>query len=345
MKQLSLKCKFLLYGMVYCCMHLSTFAQDAGRYKIISYNVENLFDTVASNKYRDKDFTPTGKFEWNTQRYKAKLNNLSKVVDAVCDSTPLLFLGVCEVENKKVVKHWLKNPLMAKHHLGSIHFNSMDPRGISVALLYNKKLFTPKAKEAIHPRFDLDTSYKARNILYVKGNFGKEEIHVFLNHWSTRKGGAEKSDSRRVETAKLLRKKIDEIQAANTNAKIIVMGDFNDPPFAKSISEVLNAKQSELTLKENSLFNLMSESALRGKYTFDFAGEQDMLDQIIVSENFVNNNCRLCIDKKRGYVFQPKWLMYKSSKFGPMPFRTYEGFKYVGGFSDHLPVYCDLIVK
>jgi len=326
-------------------MHFSAFAQQPGSYKIISYNVENLFDTVASNKYRDKDFSPTGKFEWNTQRYKTKLENLSKVVDAACENTPLLFLGVCEVENKKVVKHWLKNPLMAKHHLNAIHFNSMDPRGISVALLYNKKLFKPKVKEAIHPRFDFDTSYKARNILYVKGYFGKEEIHVFINHWSTRKGGAEKSDSRRVETAKLLRKKIDEIQASNTNAKIIVMGDFNDPPFAKSISDVLNAKQSELTLKENSLFNLMGEAALRGKYTFDFSGEQDLLDQIIVSENFVNNNCNLCIDKKRGYVFQPKWLMYKSSKFGPMPFRTYEGYKYLGGFSDHLPVYCDLIVK
>lgn len=345
MNQLSLKYKFLLFGLVYCYTHFSAFAQHAGRYKIMSYNVENLFDTVASNKYRDKDFTPNGKFEWNTQRYNAKLNNLSKVVDAVCDTTPLLFLGICEIENKKTIKHWLKNPLMAKHHLGSIYVPSKDPRGISVSLFYNKKLFKPKRNEAIHPIFDFDSSFKARNILYVKGYFGKEEIHVFVNHWSTRKGGAEKSDSRRIKTAELLRKKIDEIQASNTNAKIIVMGDFNDPPFAKSVAEVLNAKQSELTLKENSLFNLMSEAAQRGKYTFDFAGEQDMLDQIIVSENFINNNCNLCIDKKRGYVFQPKWLMYKSSKFGPMPFRTYEGYKYLGGFSDHLPVYCDLIVK
>jgi len=345
MKQPSIDKRFLLLLCWSLCLPAWLFSQESGRYKIVSYNVENFFDTVSVSKSHNQDFTPSGKFEWNTQRYQTKIANLSKVVNPVCDTTPLLFLGVCEVENKKVIRDWLKHPAMAKHKLTFIHFDSVDPRGIDVALLYNRKLFKPKYKELLQPKFDFDTLYRARGILYVRGKFGKEEIHVFVNHWSSRKGGAEKSDSRRIKTAELLRKKIDEINAKQYNAKIIVMGDFNDPPFANSVAEVLQAKQSSIALKEKVLFNLMSEAAQRGQYTFNFEGEQDMLDQIIVSENFVRSDCNLCIDKKRGYVFQPKWLMYKSSKFGVMPFRTYEGFKYTGGFSDHLPVYTDLVVK
>lgn len=345
MNQPSIELKLLLALLLGCSLQPFVFAQKQGHYKIISYNVENLFDTVANPKFFDKDFTPNGKFEWNSERYQTKITNLSKVVNAIADTVPLLFLGVCEVENKTVIKHWLKNPSMSKHNLEAIHFDSVDPRGIDVALFYNKKLFKPTYKESIQPRFDFDTNYKARNILYVKGKFGKEEFHVFVNHWSSRKGGAEKSDPRRIKTAEILRKKVDEINANHYNAKIILLGDFNDPPFAPSVADVLNAKQSIIALKENDLFNLMSEAAQRGQYTFNFEGEQDMLDQIIVSENFVRSDCQFCIEKKKGYVFQPKWLLYKSSKFGLMPFRTFEGFKYTGGFSDHFPIYCDLIVR
>jgi predicted extracellular nuclease len=345
MNQPSIDWKIVIICYAALGWHCVALAQKESRFKIIFYNVENFFDTIDSKKFKDKDFTPTGKFEWNTQRYQTKISNLSKVVNAITDSTPLLFLGVCEIENKQVIKDWLKSPLMARHHLHAVHFDSMDPRGIDVALLFNKKFFKPTYKENIPVQFDFDPQYQARSILYVKGKFGKEYLHIFVNHWSSRKGGAEKSEPRRIRTAEILRKKIDEIYSKYYNSKIILMGDFNDPPHAPSIAEKLNVKQSLLALKEKDLFNLMSEPAQRGQYSFDYEGEQDMLDQIIVSENMVSSNCRICIDKNKGEVFQPKWLMYKSSKFGYTPFRTFEGTKYTGGFSDHLPVYCDLIVK
>lgn len=345
MKKTVLKSNLLWILFTCIVANTSVYAQKAGKYKIISYNLENLYDTVANPKINDQAFTPNGKFEWNTERYQSKIKNLSKVVSTICGDTPLLFLGVNEVENKKVLKDWIKDPLMQPFRLSYIRLNSIDPRGMEVALLYNKKLFKPMRKEILQPSFEFDTAFKARAILYVKGKLGKEEVHVFINHWSTRRGGAEKSDPRRIATAKLLKAKIDEINATHYNAKIILLGDFSDPPFAYSVSEALNAKQSNIALKEKDLFNLMSEVAQQGQYTFDFEGEQDLLDQIIVSSNLVSNDCELCIDKKRGNIFKPQWLMYKSSKFGPMPFRTYEGTKYVGGYSDHLPVYCDFLVK
>jgi predicted extracellular nuclease len=315
------------------------------RYRVISYNIENLFDTIANPAIRDKNFTPNGKFAWNTERYNTKLNNLTKVINALCDTVAPLFISVCEAENSTVLKDWLKQPKMKQYNLKFIHFNSADPRGIDVALLYNKKLFKPTYKTLIPIQFDFDNNYNARGILYVKGKFNKQQIHVFVNHWSSRKGGAEISDGRRLRTAKILRAKINEILATNPNARIFVTGDFNDPPFSISVSDSLNAKQNLLTIKSGDLYNLMSEAAQKGKYSFNFEGEQDMLDQIIVTQNFVAKDCILCIDKKRGEVFQPKWLMYKSDKFGLMPNRTFAGYKYIGGYSDHLPVYTDVIVK
>ncbi len=315
------------------------------RYRIISYNVENLFDTINNPKIRDDDFTPQGKFQWNTERYAAKLNSLSKVINALTDTVSPLFISICEAENKKVLKDWLKQPQMKKHSMRFIHFDSTDPRGIDVALLFNKKVFKPTHQSLIEIPLDFEPNYKPRGILYVKGKINKQEIHVFVNHWSSRKGGAEKSEGRRLRTATILRATIDGILNANSDAKILVMGDFNDTPFNPSVADSLKAKQNLLTLKRGDLFNLMTEAAQKGKYSFNFEGEQDMLDQIIVSQNFIDNSCKFCVESKRGEVFQPKWLMYKSDKFGPMPHRTYAGFKYIGGPSDHLPVYCDVLVK
>ncbi|MCS6820189.1 MAG: endonuclease/exonuclease/phosphatase family protein [Chitinophagales bacterium] len=320
-------------------------AQKRGTYRVVTYNLENLFDTVLQPGGKDSNFTPSGKFQWNSLRYQTKLSNLSKVITSVCDTFPLLFLAINEVENKNVIRDWLKQPAMKKFNLSYIHFDSVDPRGMDVALLYNKKIFRPKHKSVIQPYFDFDSAYKARGILYVAGKFGKQKLHVFVNHWSSRSGGAVKSEPRRIATAQLLKKKLDEIRKQEADPKILLLGDFNDPPHAPSLTDYLGVKRHLLALKKNDLFNLMADASEKGGFTFDYQGEQDMLDQIIVSENFVRSSCQLCIYKNSGYVFQPKWLFYKSSKYGVIPFRTFEGEKYVGGFSDHLPVYCDVVVK
>ncbi len=337
--------KYFFFSLCIAGLLCFSDAQAQNRYRVISYNIENLFDTIKNPAIWDEDFTPKGKFAWNTERYATKLTNLSKVINALCDTVPPLFISVCEAENKAVLNDWLKQPQMKRYNLKFIHFDSVDPRGIDVALLYNKKLFKPTFKTLIPVQFDFDKKYKPRGILYVKGKFNKQEVHVFVNHWSSRKGGAEVSDGRRMRTAKILRSKIDEILSADKDARIFVTGDFSDPPFSRSIADSLNVKQNLLTIKEGDLYNLMTEAAQKGKYSFNFEGEQDMLDQIIVTENFVAKDCTLCIDKKRGEVFQPKWLMYKSDKFGLMPNRTFAGYKYIGGYSDHLPVYTDVIVK
>ncbi len=307
--------------------------------KVAFYNVENLFDTVDEPGKDDEGFTPKGALNWTKARYKTKLDNISKVVRGM--AFPEL-LGLCEVENKTVLKDLIKHPDLAKEKYRFVHYESPDKRGIDCAFLYKKDIFKVEDSEYIRINFPkkIVTAYTTRDLLYIKGQYmGKEMLHIFVVHWPSRRGGSEASEPKRVYVAQQVKKKIDNLLKKDPNANIIVMGDFNDTPANKSVADILKAQSPDKIDNQTALYNCSLPLFKKGIGSHNYKGEWNMLDQIIVSKSLLDND-----GLKASYtkVYQKKEITFYHPKYGLMPNRTYSGPNYYGGFSDHLPIYIEL---
>ena len=236
----------------------------------------------------------------------------------------------------------VKTKLLKEGNYEIEHFESPDFRGIDCALLYRPDEFKVIKSTQIHVAFADDPKYTTRDILYVKGETrNKEEFHIFVNHWPSRIGGLEQTEPKRVAVAQLLKSKIDSVLKINRNANILVMGDMNDEPSNKSLSEVLAAKSPEV--KNATLINLMFPVHKNKKGSYNYRGNWNMLDNIIVSEGLLDDNGFQCVEKQ-GFVFHEKWMEYEDKTNGMTPNRTYGGPNYYGGVSDHFPVFANFSI-
>ena len=270
------------------CLSLTGCTQDAKSGSVIFYNTENLFDTIKDPKTDDAEFTPTGKTQWTSERYHTKLEHISRVLAAIAEKDAPIAIGLSEVENKKVSEDLAAEPSLRKYDLGVIEQDSPDPRGIDVALLYSKKLLTITGTEFLVVKLpDLDRG--TRDILYVKGTVKGAEIHFFVNHWPSRRDGKETSQARRYAAAKVLRNRVDQITAADPRARIIIMGDLNDNPTDSSVTDILGAVEPIDPLPPGKLYDLMVKPYKDHKYTLKYHDENDVFDQMIVSESLIDN--------------------------------------------------------
>ncbi|MCG1037341.1 endonuclease/exonuclease/phosphatase family protein [Polaribacter sargassicola] len=311
---------------------------DKNIFTVAFYNVENLFDTIDNPNTYDDDYTSDGKLKWNKKRYNNKIKKLSSVISQIGNKksnyAPAI-VGLVEVENEKVVADIANSTYLKKHDYKYVHYNSPDERGIDVALLYNKQLFELIDSEHFPLYLEDENGEQdyTRDILVVSGYLKGEMVHILVNHWPSRREGIEESELKRIAAAQLARTIINGIQAKNYDAKIIIMGDFNDDPNSKSIKEYL--------VKED-FYNPMEKILNRdnkGSLTYD--GKWNLFDQIIFSKNF--------LEKEKGKlyftsaeIFNKDWLKIFKGKLKGSPFRTYIGPWYQGGFSDHFPVYAFL---
>ena len=307
---------------------------------IAFYNVENLFDLVDEPGKKDEEFMPESEKKWNEERYSKKLKDLSRVLSSINKNELPEIIGLCEVENKKVVEDLVETGELANKKYNVIHYESPDFRGIDCALVYRPDEFKVMTSFPIKVNFKNEPDYLTRDILYVKGKTkNREEFHIFVNHWPSRIGGTEKTEPNRIEVATILKNKIDSIQLENTSAKIIVMGDMNDEPSNNSLANTLSAQKPEV---ENADFvNLMYPVHTNNKGSYLYRGNWNMLDNMVVSSNLLDTKGFQCTDKQ-GFVFHKEWMEYKSEDGQVSPNRTYGGPNYYGGISDHFPVYFTL---
>ncbi len=315
----------------------------SGTYRAAFYNVENLFDTIDIPNKFDDEFSPNGNKKWNTERYYDKLNKLSKVVDGM--NYPSI-LGLCEIENEAVLKDFVSETSLKGYNYQIVHFESPDERGIDNALIYNQTQFEVITSKNISIDFPKDIAENdlTRDILYVKGKLaGNVIIHVFVNHWPSRRGGVKESEPKRTYVASVLRKAVDEIFGESPKANILILGDLNDEPNKTSVMETLGAKTSLIKIEEKSLYNCMAELSKNGKGTYQYKGDWNMIDNIIVSSSLMNSASKIQVTNAT--VFQADWMMYNDPKYGKVPSKSYGGPNYYGGYSDHLPVFVDILVK
>lgn len=314
------------------------------RFRIVSYNVENYFDLINDSLKADEEYLSGGIRGWNYAKYAAKQANIAKVLVAIGEWELPALVGLCEIESDKAMHDLTKKSPLKNLDYSYIHYESPDIRGVDVALMYQRDRFKPLHSEPIAVAL-VHGSYNTRDILYVVGEVRgtKDTLHVFLCHWPSRLGGDLESEERRIEAAKRLRHKTDSLFRAIGNPNIVIMGDFNDYPFNKSISNTLDAQSARAVLDPRKLYNLSAHLQEQGKGSHKHQGEWGMLDQIIVSGCLLDPTRSLSTRKEDMHVFAPDFLLKNDDAFlGKMPKRTYWGMRYQGGFSDHLPIYVDL---
>ncbi|GAB1415566.1 endonuclease [Paludibacter sp.] len=312
------------------------------------YNVENYFDCVDDSLTRDEEFLPGGMRGWNYSRYVRKQHNIAKVIVSADSWESPEIVGLCEVESHKCLYDLVLGPLHNLHYRFS-HFESPDLRGVDVALLYKPESFKLISEEPVKIVFPSNSNSKTRDILYVTGNVksSNDTLHIFVCHFPSRLGGELDSEEKRLHVAKVLRDKVDYIFDSYIDPKIIIMGDFNDYPDNKSMFQVLNAVSPDTeNIVQDQLYNLMFPLHQKRMGTHKHYGDWGALDQIIVSGNLLNDNKKLFTRVSDVTIHKPDFLLEDDEKFlGKKPFRTYVGFKYHGGYSDHLPVYVDFYIN
>jgi len=314
------------------------------RMRVMSYNVENFLD------YRHDSLAaaPAGLNGWSATRYFRKRDNIAKVIVAVGGWEPPSLVALCEVQNRRVLDDLTLYSSLRRLRYKIAHFESPDPRGIDVALLYRPQFFQPYLEKPIRIRFAADIHRRTRDILYVAGKLRNgDTLHVFVNHFPSRLGGELESENGRLEVAGILRWQVDSLFKLNAQSKVLIMGDFNDYPDNKSVNSVLAALPDDAPVKEKALYNLCYSIHREGRIgSYKHASQWGMLDQIIVSASLLDSRVSISVPESPARVFDAPFLLENDEKgFGKKPFRTYLGPKFHGGFSDHLPVYLDLLLQ
>lgn len=315
--------------------------------RLMFYNVENLFDIYDDPLRDDNDFMPNGTMKWNLTRYRKKINSIYQTIIASgCWNTPSI-IGFCEVENKSVLEDLIMGTYLSKYNFGIVHEESPDIRGIDVCLIYRKDLVCILDYRYLIPDDIKKEEFVTRSILYSKCLVAKDTIHLFFNHWPSRRGGVLAGEKLRRRISGMIREKVDSIaEKAHGKAKIIIAGDFNCSPDDQEIISLIRPDKSEKKSESVALVNLSEQSANRGDGSYRFRGSWEMLDQIIVSDYLINCDKGICTQDESFFVFKPGFLLQQDQNYpGFKPFSTYLGYRYQGGFSDHLPVLLDLKLR
>lgn len=315
---------------------------------IAFYNVENLFDTINQPDKFDDDFTPGGKNRYNYKDYRSKLENTAEVISKIGSnqgSNGPDLLGLAEIENRNVLVDLVNTEELVRNHYGFIHFDSPDLRGIDVALLYKKDVFTPIHHSINEVKLWKESGERiyTRDILRVSGIMDGELLHLVVNHWPSRRGGRMRSDPKRMKAAFVVQNILDEILLEDPNPKVIIMGDFNDDPINKSIVKGLinQEKKDSIRIK---LINPMRKLFQKGINSLAYRDNLNLFDQIILSESLTTNqpNSKY-FHLYQAAIYNPSFLTQQTGKYKGYPKRSFNNNKYSGGFSDHYPVYVSMI--
>ena len=312
--------RFSLVSVSLVCFLLFTCSTSAAPLRVVSYNVENLFHPEHDSLTNDLEWTPDGERRWSYTRYYRKVENIARVLTNIGEWEGVDIVGLQEVENAKVLKKLCYT--LRQNGYDFVHYESPDQRGIDVALVYKKARIDTLCSRAIHVDLGEQTT---RDILYVCGKVKKEEgdtLHLFVCHMPSQRGGKAESEWKREQAKRVLQHAVDSIFAVEPQAHIIVMGDMNSAP-----KEDINGLKNRMIDKSEEVRDKSKE--VRG--THKYQGQWTCLDQFYTSPSLDSLSTT--------YIYAPEWIQEPDEKYlGLKPKRTFNGYRYQNGYSDHLPI-------
>ena len=312
------------------CLNIAKAAGGEDQTLVMFWNLENLFDwrrDSLNGSDSEAEFTSFGKRHWTKRRFMAKCNAIAKSIFWIKDSEGAFpdVIGVAEVENRFVLERLLEDTPLYKTDYRIVHFDSPDPRGIDVALLYRESRL--KLLQAIPLRVGggVDPPMRTRDILLTK--FRKpdgDSVAFLVNHHPSKYGG--KTNDRRVVALRRLREVTDSLQRSGLR-NILAMGDFNDTHENPAFGILTDGQPYPLA-------NLAATLAGKGEGTIRYSGKWEMIDMFFASESLVPGGH---IDEMK-FLRLPFLMTRDNAHSGEKPLRTYTGPRYAGGVSDHCPI-------
>ncbi len=341
---------FSIFFLLLLISTTTLFGQKNYQIKTIAfYNLENLFDTINDPTKNDEASPMMGIKENRTAIYQKKLNNMAKVLSEIgvqeAKNTPVI-IGVSEIENRNVLEDLIQTTYLKDKNYGIIQYDSPDLRGIDVALLYQQNQFKPIHHETFELRLWDEKGIRiyTRDQLLVSGYLDDELIHIIVNHWPSRRGGEEKSRFKREKAAYLTTQIIEKIKLNDKNPKIIIMGDLNDDPTNSSLKNVLKTKALKENVTIGAIFNPMEEMFRKGQNTLVYRDNINLFDQIMFTSPLLTTTKDYTTYKMyKTKIFNPQYLTTQTGKYKGYPFRSFSRSSFIGGYSDHYPVYMYLI--
>lgn len=268
----------------------------------------------------DDDFTPEGSRRWTFYRYHQKLSQICKVILASNSWDPPTIICLCELENRQVLQDLVSHPLLIKLNYDILHRESPDHRGIDVAILYRADKIICLDTLWLQTINSQGKYMKTREILSAKFLTEQDTILCITNHWTSKYGGAMETETLRIQQASTLGSYVDSMLRDQPGLCVIAGGDFNDGSHSKSI---------QFLTKTYGLQEILPKKA---DCTYKYQGIWESIDHAFIGGKLAENMCR-------SSVVNISFLLEKDEKYtGVMPFRTYRGFAYNGGISDHLPL-------
>lgn len=316
---------------------------DSLQFVVMSYNVENLFDTRHDSLKDDYEFLPTSIRHWNYSRYRHKQDNVARVIAAVGQGNMPALVGLCEVENDSVLHYLTRYSPLRRQRYRYLITQSDDLRGIDVALLYRPQLFKPIAVRSLSVPKPRKQFRPTRQVLHVTGLLlNADTLDVFVVHFPSRAGGSKNTEPYRLSAARALRTATDSITRQRHCPQIIVMGDFNDnlsptSPIARELHLQVPPSVPD-SINRQTLYPLITvRSPRQGSYKYQ--GQWELIDHILVSGKLLQPLSALYISPADASIYKAPFLLTPDARYqGNQPFRTYRGMKHEGGFSDHLPL-------
>ncbi len=289
------------------------------------WNVENLFDLEDDPTTRDEEFALGGKKNVTQEVYDLKLKNCAYVLEDLNADV----LGLCEVENHFVLDEL--NRAYSGRNYEIIHYDSPDSRGIDNALLYDASLF--KVTETKPINNTLPSGKPTRDILYVKGEYKGQSLHIYVNHWPSNYGGKEQAIPKRRATARLLANEVADLLSNDPDAEILLIGDFNEEPTDENVRILKSVDMTSL------MEPLMGQPQVG---TYVNRGKDNFLDQMIISAGLQDDQGLTA--GPAAILDKPKYRQ-QEGKYAHYPFRFWAGNHLLGGYSDHLAVFVEIYAK
>ncbi|MBP6976879.1 MAG: endonuclease/exonuclease/phosphatase family protein [Bacteroidales bacterium] len=323
---------------------VDSFSQEDKQYRlgcIAFYNLENLFDTINDPSTNDEEFLPDGRNAWDGKRYADKLKQLSSVIERIgIDLNPdgPAVIGVSEIENRAVLEDLAQTESLKNRDYQVVHFNSPDRRGVDVGLLYQPKYFQLLHATSHRLVIPDQPDYRTRDQLVVSGIFDGDTLYLIVCHWPSRSSGEKVTLPYRIAAAGLSRTIVDSILGFSPDARIILMGDLNDNPVNKSVVRVLGSTPDKELAVGNFLYNPMTSLYRKGIGSTAWRDTWSLFDQMIVSPSLVHgdpNSYRFYTVR----IFNERFLTQSEGEYKGYPYRTFGSGVYLGGYSDHFPVY------
>jgi hypothetical protein len=335
----------LFFTAILSLCSLSSFAQKKSYHvsAVAFYNFENFFDADDDPKNPgDDEFTPGGPYHYTQTIFEQKAHNLATVIKQLgAEVTPdgPALIGTAEIENDHVLEVLVSQPEIKDRNYKFVHFESPDSRGIDVALLYNPKYFQVVSARALNVDISMsgEKGGHTRDVLYVIGTLAGDTVHVFVNHWPSRRGGEAASAPLRAIAAGVDKKMIDSIMSVNPASRVIVMGDLNDDPVSPSVAKVLGAKGDKEKVGQTGMYNPWVSYYKQGLGTLAYNDAWNLFDQIMVSGEWLKQP-----DEHWRYykseVFSRDFLKNKFGSGRGTPHRSFDiNNVWDNGYSDHFP--------